>query len=219
MNESSHASVRVKTRVKICGITSVTDALHAVRYGADAIGLVFYSPSPRYVTVKQAAEIAYAVGPFVTVTGLFVNESAESIGKVLQQVPLQLLQFHGDETVAFCEQFSRPYIKAMRMRDDLNVDEAIANYSSAVGVLLDTYRAGIPGGTGEKFDWNRVPKTPACPIVLAGGLTPDNVAAAIAQTKPYGVDVSGGVETTPGHKNSSKVEVFIRNAATYNIAS
>ncbi|MGH1486083.1 MAG: phosphoribosylanthranilate isomerase [Cellvibrionaceae bacterium] len=216
MSESSHTSVQGKTRVKICGITSVNDALNAVRCGADAIGLVFYSSSPRYVTVKQAAEIAYAVGPFVTVTGLFVNESAEFVEQVLRQVPLQLLQFHGDETVEFCEQFSRPYIKAMRMRDGLNVDEAIAGYSSAIGVLLDTYRAGVPGGTGEKFDWDRVPETPACPIILAGGLTPDNVAAAVAQVKPYGVDVSGGVESTPGQKSSSKVEVFIRNATTYN---
>ncbi|MEO0442956.1 MAG: phosphoribosylanthranilate isomerase [Pseudomonadota bacterium] len=196
-------------RVKICGITSVDDALAAANAGADAIGLVFYEHSPRYVSEQIAKQVALAVGPFVTVTGLFVNESHDKLIKILSQVPLQLLQFHGDERPEYCEQFSRPYIKAIRMREGVNVSQTINRFSSATGILLDAYRPGIPGGTGEVFDWQRVPQQASKPIILAGGLTPDNVDTAIAQTTCYGVDVSGGVELSPGIKDHQKIKDFI----------
>jgi phosphoribosylanthranilate isomerase len=143
-------------RVKICGITSVADAQIAVKAGADAIGLVFYAPSPRAVSIAQAREIAASVGPFVTVVGLFVDADEAFIREVLANVALHVLQFHGDESREFCEQFQRPYMKAIRMRPELDVVLAIAEYPSAVAILLDAYRPGVPGGTGETFDWQRV---------------------------------------------------------------
>lgn len=199
-------------RVKICGITSVEDGVHAAHAGADAIGLVFYKPSSRYVAVDQAAAIAYGVGPLVTTVGLFVNESKAAIEQVLSQVPLQLIQFHGDEPAAFCEQFARPYIKAIRMEQGIDLEGAMAAHPKAMGFLLDAYKPGVPGGTGEVFDWQRVPTQLARRIVLAGGLTPENVATAREQVKPYGVDVSGGVEASPGKKSPEKVTAFIENA-------
>jgi len=199
-------------RVKICGITAMEDAQAALVAGADAIGLVFYAASPRAVSIEQACEIAYSVGPFVTVTGLFVDADPSFVQSVLAQVPLQLLQFHGDETREYCESFQRPYMKALRMKPDLDVVGAIANYPTASAVLLDAYRPGIPGGTGETFDWARVPQNSAKPIVLAGGLSPSNVAAAITATHVYGVDVSGGIESVPGKKDHSKIQSFIANA-------
>lgn len=199
-------------RVKICGITSVEDALAATKAGADAIGLVFYAPSPRSVSLEQAREIAAAVGPFVTVVGLFVNEAAPVVREILANVNLHVLQFHGDESEEYCEQFERPYLKAIRMKPELNVEEVIAGFSTAVGVLLDAYKPGVPGGTGESFDWQRVPIQSAKPIVLAGGLTPENIALAVKATSVYGVDVSGGVELSPGKKDVLKVEQFIYNA-------
>jgi phosphoribosylanthranilate isomerase len=199
-------------RVKICGITSVADAQLAVQAGADAIGMVFYAPSPRAVTIDQARLIAQSVGPFVTLVGLFVDAENFFIEEVLAKVSLHVLQFHGDESHDFCESFQRPYLKAIRMRPDLNVEKAIADYPGASGILLDAYRAGVPGGTGETFDWQRVPKNSTKPIVLAGGLTPENVAQAINTTQVYGVDVSGGVESSPGKKDAQKVQTFIHNA-------
>jgi phosphoribosylanthranilate isomerase len=199
-------------RVKICGITTVDAARAAVAAGADAIGLVFYAASPRAVVIEQARAIAYAVGPFVTTTGLFVDADPVFVHSVLAQVPLQLLQFHGDETCAYCDTFQRPYMKALRMKPELDVQERIVDYPTASAILLDAYRPGVPGGTGETFDWLRVPKNSPKPIILAGGLTPDNVSGAIAATDVYGVDVSGGVESAPGKKDRSKVEMFIRNA-------
>lgn len=199
-------------RVKICGITSVADAQIAVKAGADAIGLVFYAPSPRAVSIAQAREIAASVGPFVTVVGLFVNADEAFVSEVLANVALHVLQFHGDESREFCEQFQRPYMKAIRMRPELDVAQAIAEYPSAAAILLDAYRPGVPGGTGETFDWQRVPTQSVRPIVLAGGLTPENVAMAIQATHVYGVDVSGGVESSPGKKDPQKVEQFIHNA-------
>jgi phosphoribosylanthranilate isomerase len=205
-----------RTRVKICGITSVADALLAANAGADAIGLVFYESSPRYVSMEQAAVIASALGPFVTVVGLFVNAEQDFIEQVLQQVSLHVLQFHGDESPEFCQQFNRPYMKAIRMREDLDVELAIKQYPKAVGILLDTYRPGLPGGTGEVFDWQRVPREHQASIILAGGLGPDNVLEAIDQAQPYGVDVSGGVEQSPGSKDPEKVAAFVRNATFKN---
>lgn len=199
-------------RVKICGITSVDDGAAAVHAGADAIGLVFYSKSPRAVTIDQAAAIARGVGPFVTVVGLFVDADAEFVRAVLRQVPLHVLQFHGDETEDYCQQFQRPYLKALRMKDDLDVSSAMAKFPSAVGILLDAYRPGVPGGTGETFDWQRVPANSSVPVVLAGGLNPDNVARAVESTQVYGVDVSGGVEASPGNKDTDRMMAFVRHA-------
>jgi phosphoribosylanthranilate isomerase len=205
-------------RIKICGITSVADAALAVNAGADAIGVVFYPQSPRAVSIAQAREIAESVGPFVTVVGLFVDADEAFIKDVLSKVSLHVLQFHGDETRAFCELFQRPYIKAIRMRPALNVPQAMAAYPSASAILLDAYRQGTPGGTGETFDWQRIPTQSARPIVLAGGLTPDNIALAISATQMngtngvYGVDVSGGVESSPGKKDAHKIALFMRNA-------
>lgn len=200
-----------KVRVKICGITSVADALSAVNAGADAIGLAFYAPSSRNISIDLAAQIARVAGPFVTVTGLFVDAKQDTIEEILQRVPLHLLQFHGDETPEFCQRFQRPFIKAIRMREGVDLASEFAAYSRACGILLDACRPGLPGGTGEVFDWQRVPRSPPCPIVLAGGLNPDNVADAIKTTNPWGVDVSSGVEQSPGIKDPHKVATFIRN--------
>jgi phosphoribosylanthranilate isomerase len=214
-------------RVKICGITSVADAQLAVKAGADAIGLVFYAPSPRAVSIAQAREIAASVGPFVTVVGLFVDADEAFVREVFANVALHVLQFHGDESREYCEQFQRPYMKAIRMRPELDVVQAIAEYPGATGILLDAYRPGVPGGTGETFDWQRVPSHASQhstsqhptlplpvsqPIVLAGGLTAENVALAVQSTHVYGVDVSGGVEFAPGKKDPHKIEQFIHNA-------
>lgn len=201
-----------RARVKICGITSVEDARAVIDAGAEALGLVFYAASPRAVTIEQARAIALAAGPFTVVTGLFVDADPEFVAAVLKQVPLQLLQFHGDENPDYCESFTRPYMKAIRMRPQLDVAAAIAGYPGAAGILLDAYRPGVPGGTGETFDWARVPRQSAKPLVLAGGLTATNVGDAIRATQVYGVDVSGGVESAPGKKDHGKITSFINNA-------
>ena len=201
-------------RVKVCGLTSVEDSLLAVNAGADAIGMVFYEPSPRHVSIETAERIARAAGPFVTTVGLFVDASRAEVEGVLRRVPLQLLQFHGDESPEYCEAFQRPYMKAIRVKPDMDIVEVISQYSSAVAVLLDTYKKGVPGGTGETFDWDRVPSQSQrqLPVVLAGGLTPENIQEAIFNTLPYGVDVSGGVESSPGKKDPQKITEFIHNA-------
>lgn len=200
------------TCIKICGITSVEDARAAVDAGADAIGLVFYARSPRCVTLEQAAVIARAVGPFVTTVGLFVDPSPEAVQLVLDEVPLQLLQFHGDESPAFCASFQRPFIKALRMAEGVDVSaiEREFTYAGALGLLLDSYSPAIPGGTGETFAWARIPLERRIPLILAGGLSPDNVAAAVTQVRPYAVDVSSGVEIAPGRKDSAKITAFVQ---------
>lgn len=197
-------------RSKICGITRVEDALLAAEAGADAIGLVFYDKSPRAVDVRQARTILAALPPFVTSVGLFVNASRCFIGEVLDAVPLDLLQFHGDETPEQCEGHGRPWFKALRVRpgDDLRAEAA--RFSGARAILLDAYVPGVPGGTGERFDWKLIPADLPRPLILAGGLTPDNVAEAIASVRPYGVDVSGGVEASRGIKDAAKVTAFIQ---------
>lgn len=197
-------------RSKICGITRVEDALVAAEAGADAIGLVFYDRSPRAVSVQQARAIIAALPPFVTTVGLFVNASRCEIGEILDAVPLDLLQFHGDETSAQCEGHGRPYIKALRVRPGEDIAACCAEYNQASGILLDTYVPGVPGGTGEAFDWSLVPADLGKPVILAGGLTADNVRAAIAQMSPYAVDVSGGVEASKGVKDAEKIRAFIR---------
>ncbi|WP_096084530.1 phosphoribosylanthranilate isomerase [Agaribacterium haliotis] len=200
------------SRVKICGITRVEDAIAASELGADAIGLVFYPPSPRYVSeLSLARDIAMSAGPFVDVVGLFVNATAAEIDQVLKQVPLNCLQFHGDESPESCEHWARPYIKALRMKEGLDLAREKQRYSSARALLLDSYVKGVPGGTGEAFNWHRVPQQLG-PIVLAGGLLPENVASANTIAKPWALDVSGGVETSPGIKDRNKIAAFINNA-------
>ena len=196
-------------RSKICGITRVEDALAAVEAGADAIGLVFYAKSPRAVTVQQARAIIEALPPFVTSVGLFVNAGRCELGEILDAVPLGLLQFHGDEAPADCEGWHRPYIKALRVKAGDDIAASCATFAGASGILLDTYVEGVPGGTGEAFDWSLVPQGLDKPIILAGGLTVDNVAQAIRQVRPYAVDVSGGVEQSKGIKDPAKIRAFM----------
>jgi len=200
----------MRTRVKICGITRSEDALNAVAAGADAIGFVFYAPSPRAVTTEKARQIFKMLPAFVTTVGLFVDAGADEVNQVLARVQLDCLQFHGDETAEFCEQFARPYIKAIRVREDTDIHLAAETYASARGLLLDTYVEKVAGGTGQQFDWSRVPHDCAKPVILAGGLTAENVGDAILQTRPYAVDVSGGVEQAKGIKDPEKIEAFIK---------
>ncbi|CAD5109747.1 phosphoribosylanthranilate isomerase [Zestomonas carbonaria] len=196
-------------RSKICGITRVEDALVAAEAGADAIGLVFYAKSPRAVSVQQARTIIAALPPFVTTVGLFVNASRCELGEILDAVPLDLLQFHGDEQPADCEGYHRPYIKALRVKAGDDIAAQVARYPKAAGILLDTYVPGVPGGTGEAFDWSLVPHDLGRPVVLAGGLNAANVRAAIERVRPYAVDVSGGVEAGKGIKDADKVRAFL----------
>ncbi len=198
-----------RTRVKICGITRVEDALAAGRAGADAIGLVFYPPSPRHVASSKAAVISRAAGSFVTTVGLFVNPDADTVRKVLDDVALDRLQFHGEESEEFCRQFGVPYIKALRAKPGTDFEQSVAAYPSAAGILLDSYKPGVAGGTGEVFDWALIPAGLRESIILAGGLDSQNVAAAIQEIHPDAVDVSGGVESAPGIKSDDKIRAFI----------
>ncbi|BAW22226.1 phosphoribosylanthranilate isomerase [Pseudomonas sp. FW306-2-2C-D06B] len=197
-------------RSKICGITRIEDALAAAEAGADAIGFVFYAKSPRAVDVRQARAIIAELPPFVTTVGLFVNASRCELNEILEVVALDLLQFHGDENPQDCEGYHRPWIKALRVRPGDDLEAACQLYAGARGILLDTYVAGVPGGTGEAFDWSLVPAHLSKPIILAGGLSADNVGQAIAQVRPYAVDVSGGVEQAKGIKDAAKIEAFMQ---------
>lgn len=203
----------MRTRVKICGITRLQDAQDAVRFGADAIGLVFYPPSPRFVTLAQAAEITRRLPPFVTVVGLFVNADRETITEAVVKARIDLLQFHGNERVDHCTGHHRPWIKAVRMKGNVDLAQAAVRYAQANALLLDAYRPGVPGGTGEVFDWDRIPAELAGRVILAGGLTPENVSAAIKRVRPYAVDVSGGVEVEAGVKDASKIDAFMRGVS------
>lgn len=197
------------TRIKICGIKHQDDALKAVECGADAIGLIFVEKSPRYVSLTDARVIAESLPPFVTVVGLFMDASAETVREALKVVPLNLLQFHGDESPEFCDQFEMPYIKVLRMRENVNVVAFAQEYPNAAGILLDTYtKQG--GGSGQSFDWNLIPEDMPLPLILAGGLNTENVAAAVETVKPYAVDVSSGVESEPAVKDHNKIEQFIK---------
>ncbi|QEY62261.1 phosphoribosylanthranilate isomerase [Metapseudomonas lalkuanensis] len=199
-------------RIKICGITRIEDALAAIAAGADAIGFVFYAKSPRAVTPAQARAIIAALPPFVTTVGLFVDMPRAELTRLLAEVPLDLLQFHGDEGPEDCAGYGRPYIKALRVKPGDDVAAAISHYPAASGILLDTYVPGTPGGTGEAFDWSLVPRDAAKPLILAGGLTPENVGDAVRQVRPYAVDVSGGVEASKGIKDAAKIQAFIQRA-------
>ena len=196
-------------RSKICGITRIEDALAAVEAGADAIGFVFYPKSPRAVTIEQAQRIIAQLPPFISTVGLFVNADRQELKALLEVVPLDLIQFHGDETPEQCEGYGRPWIKALRVQAGDDIAASCALYDKASGILLDTFVAGVPGGTGETFDWALIPKQLSKPIVLAGGLTSANVSQAIAQVRPYAVDVSGGVEMSRGIKDHDKIRAFM----------
>ena len=200
----------MRVRVKICGITRIEDALNAVRSGADAIGLVFYEPSPRNVSIEQAIEIANRVPAFVTVVGLFVNAAPEFVRNVISRVKLDLLQFHGDETPQECARYGLPFIKAIRVKSDTNLVQCAKDFSAARGLLLDAYTEGVAGGTGNVFDWKLIPVDLEKPVILAGGLNAQNVAQAISQVKPYAVDVSGGVEVSKGIKDAAKIAAFMQ---------
>lgn len=200
----------MKTHIKICGITRSEDAIAAAQLGANALGLVFYPPSPRAVSIPQAQAIAKVTPPFVQLVGLFVNATVEEIEEVLTEIPLNLLQFHGEETPAFCEQFQRPYIKALHIKEGLNLNEQIRTYKTARGILVDTFNPILKGGTGETFDWTQIPQHLEKPLILAGGLNAANVKQAILQANPSAVDVSGGVEETKGIKSFTKMQAFIQ---------
>ena len=202
----------MRTRVKICGITRRQDAEFAVKSGADAIGLVFYEPSPRAVTMAQAAAITAQLPPFVSAVGLFVNATAEKVRQTLEQVPLSLLQFHGNESAEYCAQFNMPYIKAVRMQTETDLIQADEHFAEASALLLDSYQQGVPGGTGQTFDWSMITAV-SKPLILAGGLTTETVAEAIRQVSPYAVDVSGGVEESKGLKSNNKISAFMREVA------
>ena len=219
-----------RTRVKICGITRPEDGFAAARCGADAIGLVFYAPSPRHVSIAQARAVVQVLPPFVTVVGLFVNAAQQEITDVLQQLRLDVLQFHGNETPEECARFGLPYLKALRVTPTTDITRAASTYATAQGLLLDAHVEGVPGGTGQTFDWNLVPRDlptakdggsaenagaifPPMPLILAGGLSPLNVKQAIRTARPYGVDVSGGVEAAKGIKDAAKIAAFMNEVA------
>jgi len=197
------------TRIKICGITRARDALAAAELGADAIGLVFYPRSPRAVNAATALQILAEVPPFLSVVALFVDEPASAVDRILSQVPVDTLQFHGDESPGFCNRFGRPWLKALRVREGVDVAAAVRDYAAARAILLDSWQEGVPGGTGRTFDWNLAPTALPRPVVLAGGLDDGNVGEAVRRVRPAAVDVSGGVESAPGVKDREKIRRFI----------
>ena len=205
----------MRTRVKICGVTRAADALAACRAGADALGFVFYPPSPRNVSIAAAREIVQSLPAFVSSVGLFVDAAAAAVAQARAEVPLDVLQFHGDEPPEFCAQFGAPYIKAVRMRPGVDLLEYARRYRRARALLLDTFVTGAQGGTGKRFDWTLIPADLPLPIVLSGGLDPENVEEAIRSVRPWAVDVSSGVEATKGIKDPAQILAFIngvRNA-------
>lgn len=201
-------------RVKICGLTQSEDVASACKAGADALGFVFYEPSKRFVRISKAKQLSRQVPPFVQRVGLFVNPTEDYVQQVLNGVELDLLQFHGDETPEFCESFALSYIKALPVKPGFDVQKAIKAHSAARAFLLDTYKPGVPGGTGETFDWQLFP-TSDKPLILAGGLHAENVAQAIQTVAPYAVDVSGGVEASAGIKSAEKMQAFVKAAKNY----
>ncbi|PSF06985.1 phosphoribosylanthranilate isomerase [Marinobacter halophilus] len=200
----------MSTRVKICGLTRPEDIDAAVASGTDAIGLVFYEPSPRSVSLAQAKALASRIPAFVTVTGLFVNPEPSFVESVLRTVPLDLLQFHGDETPEFCDAFHRRWIKAVRVREPGQIEQAFKDYHAAVGLLVDAWDPKRYGGTGQSFNWSLIPSDRPLPLILAGGLSSANVARAIEEVRPWAVDVSGGVEQSKGKKDATKLSDFMK---------
>ena len=199
----------MRTRVKICGFTQAGDAVTAARLGVDAVGLVFYPPSPRNIEIDQAAEIARSLPAFVSVVALFVDEQEQCIREVLEHVAIDLLQFHGDENADFCRAFRKPYIKAVRMQESIDITTLEKEYHDASGLLLDAYHPDAKGGTGSRFDWDLIPAECSLPIILAGGLDAENARQAIEKTRPYALDVSSGVEAGKGIKDAAKMQAFL----------
>lgn len=197
-----------RTRIKICGLTREQDIAAAVAAGADALGFVLWAGSKRAVDIERLAELSRHVPAFVTRVGLFVDANESEVAATAPY--LDLLQFHGNETPEMCRAFGRPYIKALRMRDGIDLAAEVLRYHDARGILLDAYRPGMPGGTGETFDWSRIPAGLPLPVILAGGLEAHNVATAVEQVTPYAVDVSGGVESAPGEKDVERMQAFCR---------
>ena len=198
-----------RMRTKICGITRPEDGQEAARLGVDAIGLVFYPPSPRHVSLDQARAIVAALPPFVTVVALFVDPSVAEVEAVLHAVPVDVLQFHGEESPDFCRQFARPYLKAVRVRPSLDLLQYAAHYAGARGLLADAFVPGMAGGTGATFDWSLLPPNLPLPLILSGGLDPSNIAAAVAAVRPAAVDISRGVESAKGIKDPALMAAFI----------
>jgi phosphoribosylanthranilate isomerase len=205
------------TAVKICGITRAQDARAAVRFGAHALGFVFYAGSPRNIGAERAAELVKELPPFVTTVGLFVNPAASEVKSVLKRVRLDLLQFHGDEPPDFCTQFSTPYIKALRVKAGVDLLQYAQRYATARGLLLDAFIEGTHGGTGAVFDWTLIPRDLPLPVILSGGLNPANVAAAIRAVAPCAVDVSSGVEASPGIKDPQKIAAFMKEVRSADV--
>ena len=199
----------MRTRVKICGITRREDAESAIEMGADALGFVFYEPSPRNISIERAIEICDFVPPFVTIVGLFVNAEVNIISDIINKVRIDLLQFHGDEDQKFCSQFNKSWIKAIRVNKKIDMKQ-IEDFKNSKGFLLVAFIPDLPGGTGQSFDWDLIPTELARKSILAGGLTADNVEEAIDKVCPYAVDVSGGVESSPGIKDPSKISEFMK---------
>lgn len=199
-------------KIKICGFTQAQNARDASLLGIDAIGLVFYDKSPRYVEIQRALEIVQALPPFINRVGLFVNADSYFIDEVLCEVPLDTLQFHGDESPQECQQYGLPFMKALRVNEQTNIPKLAQDYHQANGLLLDTYNSTTYGGTGESFDWSLAKVELDLPIILAGGLNPETVGKAIQQVSPYAVDVSSGVESSKGIKDIQKIQQFIQQA-------
>ena len=199
----------MRTRTKICGFTRVDDAVAAAKLGVDAIGLVFYPPSPRNVDLEQAIDIVNALPAFTTVVALFVDEKETRIKEILSQVSVDCIQFHGNETAADCRVYNKRYIKAIRMKQGLDIIKISTDYQDASALLLDAYHPGIQGGSGSQFDWDLIPESNSLPIILAGGLDERNAQQAVQKVSPYALDVSSGVEIAKGIKDAAKMAAFI----------
>lgn len=197
------------TRVKMCGMTRADDVQAAVELGAAAIGLIFYPQSPRAVTIEQAQGIIAELPPFITIVGVFVDADQEYVTEAIKQIPLDLLQFHGHESAVYCRRFHRPYIKAIAMHKETDLMKECTTYADAKALLLDAQQKDKPGGTGTRFEWSLVPKHLPKPIILAGGLTPENVSRAIIEVQPYAVDVTSGIEANKGIKDIHKMRQFM----------
>jgi len=199
----------MRTRIKICGFTKVEDALFASHLGVDAIGLVFYPPSPRHLEIDQAVKISNALPAFVSIVALFVDAAENQIREVLREVPVDVIQFHGDESAESCRVYNKPYIKALAMRQDVDIENYSETYHDASGLLLDAYDPGVKGGTGTRFNWSMIPDSYNFPLILAGGLDAGNAKKAVQSVRPFALDVSSGVEMQKGIKDAAKMAAFV----------
>ena len=199
----------MRTKIKICGITNLKNALEAVALGVDALGFVFFKDSPRYIEPKKAREIINYLPSFILRVGLFVNASKEEVLSAISDSRINMLQFHGDEDEKFCNQFDLPYIKAIPFKNGINLLECCQLFSSCSALLIDTYSEKMRGGTGKSFNWNLIPKKLPLPLIIAGGLNVDNVSLLINSVNPYAVDISGGVELDKGKKDYNLMKNFV----------